>query len=165
MQEQQDAEHLVRMKPRLVLFVARSAVVMLLLVVGSMLLVPAAYAMPRQHTAIDASLNAVVYDVSRGRYSSYYAADLFYMGSSIKVPIMLTFFRMIEREGRGISGEEMYLLTTMIENSNNDSAFTLYHGEIGGAAGVAQYLQWIGISGIYPDDAAFGYSLASPYAM
>jgi len=35
----------------------------------------------------------------------------------------------------------------MIENSNNDSAALLYNGEIGDAAGVAAYMQRIGITG------------------
>jgi len=87
------------------------------------------------------------------------------MGSSMKVPIMLTFFNMIEREGREPTAHEMGLLTTMIENSNNDSASALYYGEIGGAQGVARYLASIHIADLEPDPDAWGYSLVKPQAM
>ena len=83
----------------------------------------------------------------------------------MKVPIMLTFLDMTEREGREPDTDEMSLLVTMIENSNNDSASALYYGEIGGAAGVARYLQSMGISGLSPDPDAWGYSLITPLAM
>src|SRR5258708_3756688 len=87
------------------------------------------------------------------------------MESSMKVPIMLTFLDMTEREGREPNAQEMDLLTTMIENSNNDSASALYYGEIGGAAGVASYLRRIGITGLDPNPNAWGYSLVTPLAM
>ena len=111
------------------------------------------------------NVNAVVYDVTRQRYYTYHPNAQFIMGSSMKVPIMLTFLDMTEREGRQPTGDEMNLLTTMIENSNNDSASALYYGEIGGAAGVADYLQRIGITGLNPDPDAWGYSLVSPLTM
>jgi beta-lactamase class A len=111
------------------------------------------------------NVNAVVYDVMRQRYYTYHPNAQFIMGSSMKVPIMLTFLDMTEREGRQPTDDEMNLLTTMIENSNNDSASALYYGEIGGAAGVAGYLQRIGITGLNPDPDAWGYSLVSPLTM
>ena len=111
------------------------------------------------------NVNAVVYDVTRQRYYTYRPNAQFIMGSSMKVPIMLTFLDMTEREGRQPTDDEMNLLTTMIENSNNDSASALYYGEIGGAAGVAGYLQRIGISGLNPAPGAWGYSLVSPLTM
>jgi len=83
----------------------------------------------------------------------------------MKVPIMLTFLDMTEREGREPNDDEMNLLTTMIENSNNDSASALYYGRIGGAAGVANYLRRIGITGLDPNPNAWGYSLITPLAM
>ena len=58
----------------------------------------------------------------------------------------------------------MGLLTTMIENSNNDSASALY-GEIGGAAGLASFMQTIGVSGLSPIDGSWGYSVITPQAM
>jgi hypothetical protein len=115
--------------------------------------------------SIGSNVNAVVYDVTRQRYYTYHPLAQFIMGSSMKVPIMLTFLDMIEREGRQPTDDEMNLLTTMIENSDNDSASALYYGEIGGAAGVADYLQRIGITGLDPDPDAWGYSLVSPLTM
>ncbi len=108
---------------------------------------------------------AVVYDVTRQRYYTYNADTQFITGSSMKVPIMLALLDMTEREGRKPDANEMNLLTTMIENSDNDSASALYYGEIGGAAGVAHYLQRIGITGLSPDPNAWGYSLITPMAM
>lgn len=115
--------------------------------------------------SIGSDVNAVVYDVTRQSYYTYHASSQFIMGSSMKVPIILTFLDMTEREGREPNDEEMSLLTTMIENSNNDSASALYYGEIGGAAGVASYLRRIGITGLDPNPDAWGYSLVTPLAM
>ena len=53
----------------------------------------------------------------------------------------------------------------MIENSNNDSAETLYNAEVGDAPGVASYMQRIGIKGLKPYPYAFGWSLITPMAM
>jgi beta-lactamase class A len=112
------------------------------------------------------NVSAVVYDVTRQRYYSYQANAQFITGSAIKVPIMLTFLDMTEREHRQPNAYEMGLLTTMIENSDNDSAGTLYLNEIGGAAGVASFMQRIGVSGVNPTpDGNFGWSLMSPLAM
>ena len=115
--------------------------------------------------SIGGNVDAVVYDVTRQRYYTYNAEEQFITGSSMKVPIMLTFLTMTEQEGREPDANEMNLLTTMIENSNNDSASALYYGEIGGAAGVASYLQSIGISGLNPDPDAWGLSLITPQSM
>jgi beta-lactamase class A len=116
-------------------------------------------------SGIGKNVDAVVYDVTRQCYYSYHADAQFLMGSSMKVPIMLTFLDLTEREGRQPDAHELDLLTTMIENSNNDSASALYYGEIGGAAGVAGYLRKIGIAGLDPDPDAWGYSLITPLAM
>jgi beta-lactamase class A len=83
----------------------------------------------------------------------------------MKVPIMLTFLDMAEQQGREPTDDEMGLLTSMIENSDNDAASALYYGEIGGATGVARYLHKIGITGLDPDPDAWGYSLITPMAM
>ena len=115
--------------------------------------------------SIGQDVDAVVYDVTHQQYYTYNENAQFIMGSSMKVPIMLTFFDMIERQGREPTAREMLLLTTMIENSNNDSASALYYGEIGGAQGVARYLQSIHITDLQPNPNAWGYSLVTPQAM
>jgi hypothetical protein len=59
----------------------------------------------------------------------------------------------------------MYLLTTMNENSNNDSAEALWL-EVGGAPAIAQLMQKLRIPGLSPDYAGeWGYSTISPLAM
>ncbi len=116
-------------------------------------------------SGIGGNVDLVVYDITHQQYYTYNAGAQFITGSSMKVAIMLTFFNMIEQQGREPTDQEMNLLQTMIENSNNDSASALYYGEIGGAAGVASYLQSIGIIGLNPDPDAWGYSLITPLAM
>jgi beta-lactamase family protein len=115
--------------------------------------------------SIGDNVDAFVFDVTRQRYYTYHANAQFITGSSMKVPIMLTFLDMTERQGRQPDANEMNLLTTMIENSNNDSASALYYGKIGGAAGVASYLQKIGITGLNPGPNAWGWSLITPQTM
>ncbi|GHO69973.1 hypothetical protein KSC_088650 [Ktedonobacter sp. SOSP1-52] len=108
---------------------------------------------------------AVVYDVSRQRYYTYNDSAQFIVASSMKVPIMLTFFDTIEQQGREPNDDEMNLLTTMIENSDNDSASALFFDKIGGAAGIASYMQKTGMSGLNPSDDAWGYSTITPQTM
>lgn len=114
---------------------------------------------------LGSNVGVSVYDLSRHSYYTYNANNQFMMASSAKVPIMLTFLDMVEQQAREPNDNEMNLLTTMIENSNNDSASALYYGEIGGAQGVANYMQKIGISGVNPNGDAWGYSTISPQAM
>lgn len=107
---------------------------------------------------------AVVYDESRGQYYTYNPNGQFIMASSAKVPIMLTFLTMTEHQGREPNDQEMYLLTTMIENSDNDSAQALFD-EIGGAGPMADFARSVHVSGLNPDPDAWGWSTVSPLAM
>ena len=109
-------------------------------------------------------VGAVVYDMTHQRYYTYNSNAQFLVASSIKVPIMLTFLDMIEQQQRQPTDDEMQLLTTMIENSDNDSATALYE-EIGQGAAISAYMQKIGVTGLSPDDAAWGYSLITPQTM
>lgn len=169
MQAHKQGDQPARMQWQPSIFMIGTVIMCFLIIVGSTLLQPtqahAATQVSRSNRSSSGYMNAVVYDVTHNRYYSYYAPSLFTIASSMKVPIMLTYFDMIEREGRGITGYEWWLLTTMIENSNNDSASALYYGEIGGAAGVASYMQRIGVTGLYPDPYAWGWSVISPWAM
>ncbi len=115
--------------------------------------------------SIGDTAGAVVYDVTHKRYYTYHANTQFITASSMKIPILLTFLDMTERQGREPNDQEMDLLTTMIENSNNDSASALFYGEIGGAVGVASFLQRIGISDLHPNSDSWGYSQVSPLSM
>ena len=120
--------------------------------------------------------SAVAYDVTRQRYYTYNMNGRFITGSSIKVPIMLTFFDMIEGEGRQPNSTEKCLLTLMIENSDNDATSAFYYGTpyvacpgdfepVGGAAAVAKYMNKIRITGLEPFPTAFGYSTVTPLVM
>ncbi len=111
------------------------------------------------------NVGAVVYDVTRQDYYVYHPLNQFIIASSMKVPIMLTFLDMAEQQGRQPNNDEMDQLTTMIENSDNDAASAFYFGEIGGAAGVANYMHKIGITGLDPDSDSWGYSLITPLTM
>jgi beta-lactamase class A len=111
-----------------------------------------------------ANTGAVVFDVTRNRYYTYNPDRQFTMASSAKVPIMLAFMRMLEQQGRGPNANEMYLLTTMIENSDNDSAQALFD-EIGGAGPMSDLMNVAKIPGLRPDPDAWGWSTISPLAM
>ena len=112
-----------------------------------------------------ANTSAVVYDVSNQHYYTYNSTNQFIVASSMKIPIMLTFFDMIEQQGRGPTSDEMNLLTTMVENSDNDSASALYYNEINGATGISNYMQKIGITGLSPDSNSWGYSQITTQSM
>ena len=163
MQTRKQVQPLVRrtLQPFFILVIV--CIVSFLGIFGNGLLMPVKQA----HGAYQDSgvMNTVVYDLTHNRYTTYNASSQFIVASSMKVPIMLTFFDMIERRGRGPTNQELHLLTTMIENSNNDSASALYFGEIGGAAGVTRYMQKIGVTGLSPNPNAWGYSLMFPLTM
>jgi beta-lactamase class A len=109
-------------------------------------------------------VGAAIFDVTRHRYYLYNASQPFYMASSVKVPIMLTLLAQLEAAGREPNDQEMSLLTTMIENSNNDSAQALFD-EIGGAPALDQFIQSVGIADFSASADHWGYSTISPLAM
>ncbi len=111
-----------------------------------------------------ARVGVVLYDETRQQYYTYNPDGQFTVASSVKVPIMLTLLTMIEGQGRELNDGEMYLLTTMIENSNNDSAQALWE-EVGGADSVGGFLRGVGIEGFAGNPDAWGYSTISPRAM
>lgn len=106
----------------------------------------------------------VVYDESRHHYYTYNMNGEYTVASSMKVPILLTFLTMTEEQGREPNGGEMYLLQTMIENSNNDSAQALFL-EIGGMPPIQSLLGRLGIAGFDPNYDEWGWSTISPLAM
>ena len=114
--------------------------------------------------SLGSDTGAVVYDESRHHFYSYNTNGEFIVASSMKVPILLTFLTMTENQGREPDGDEMYLLQTMIENSNNDSAQALFE-EIGGMPPILGLLQQLGISGFVPNYDAWGWSTITPLAM
>jgi beta-lactamase class A len=115
-------------------------------------------------TSLGPNVGVVAYDLTRQHTYVYNGSTAFIAASSVKVPIMLTFLDLVERQGREPTDDEMVLLTEMIENSNNDAASILYVN-VGSATGVAQYMQKIGVHGLIPNDDAWGYSTITPQAM
>ncbi len=109
-------------------------------------------------------VGVVMYDVTHHIYYTSNSSTQFIVASSMKIPIMLTFLDMVEQQGRDPDDNEMSLLTTMIENSNNDSASSLF-SDVGGASGIASYMQKIGVTGLSPDDDSWGYSMMTPQTM
>jgi beta-lactamase class A len=109
-------------------------------------------------------VGAVVYDVTHSITYQYNPGNSFTVASSVKVPIMLALLTKLEAQRREPNGNEMSLLTTMIENSNNDSAQALYE-EIGDAPGLAAFAEQVGISGLKPLRGAWGWSTITPQAM
>ncbi len=166
MQKQRQLGKRIRMRCLPSFFVGSIMVMNLLGSVGSMMLLPpgrvAAQAVRQRHN--NGITNAVLYDETHHHYYTYNTPGQFIAASSIKVPIMLTFLDMIERQGRKPASHEMRLLTTMIENSNNASA-SVFYNKIGGASGTARFLRKIGVTGLQPNPKAWGYSLVTPLAM
>lgn len=107
---------------------------------------------------------AAVYDLTRGQYYTYNADTRFIMASSAKVPIMLTLLSMVEQQQRQPTGDEVNLLTAMIENSDNDAAQALFN-EIGGAGPMDAFMRGAGIAGFQADPDGWGYSTITPLAM
>ncbi len=105
-----------------------------------------------------------VYDVTHQRYYGLNNTNVFLTASSVKVPIMLTLLALTESQGRAPTANELGLLTAMIENSDNDAASALF-SEINGASGIDTFLQQNGLSGLTPDQDAWGYSQITPQAM
>jgi len=114
--------------------------------------------------SLGSNVGVVIQDTTRQSIYAYNGNRQFLTASSIKVPIMLTLFSQLEAQGREPNSHEMYLLTTMIENSNNDSASALF-AEINGATGISSFMQRIGISGLTPNNNAWGYSQITPQTM
>lgn len=115
-------------------------------------------------TGLGTQAGVVVYDVTHQHTYVYNGDTSFLTASSIKVPIMLAFFARTESQGREPNGDEIKLLTAMIEHSDNDAASALFN-DIGRAAGLASYLHQIGVGDLVPNDNAWGYSQITPQAM
>ncbi len=107
---------------------------------------------------------AVLYDLTHGHYYIYNANTSFIMASSAKVPIMLTFFTMVEQQQRQPNGDEVNLLTAMIEHSDNDAAQALFD-EIGGTGPMEAFMRGVGIDGFKGNPDAWGWSTITPLAM
>src|SRR5262249_43354580 len=107
---------------------------------------------------------AVVYDETRGRYYTYNPTTRFTMASSAKVPILLTYLTMTERQRRTPTSNELALMTAMIEHSNNDAAEVLWESE-GSEAAVGRFLVSVGVRDWKPHPDGWGWSVLSALSM
>jgi hypothetical protein len=74
-------------------------------------------------------------DLSSGAQAACGGSQRFITASIVKVDILATLLYQTQRAGHGLTASQQALATTMIEESNNDSASDLY-GEVDGATGV-----------------------------
>jgi beta-lactamase class A len=107
-----------------------------------------------------------VVDVIRGITYTHNADKSYYVASSVKVAIMLTLLSQLEARRKSPTAKQVSLLTTMIENSNNDSATELYK-EIGWQRGINTFMKKVGITGLKPatPEVGWGLSTITPQAM
>src|SRR5262249_13875881 len=88
----------------------------------------------------------------------------FTMASSAKVPILLTYLAMTERQGREPHGNELALMTAMIEHSDNDAAQALWD-MLGAAPALDRFLRSVEIHDFQPNSGGWGWSTLSPLSM
>jgi hypothetical protein len=107
-----------------------------------------------------------VFDVTRGVDYTYNSDLPFYAASSMKVPIMLALLGQLNGRHREPTTDQISLMTAMIENSSNDAATELYE-EIGWQRGMRQFMEGVGIGGLYAEvpTIGWGHSTITPAAM
>lgn len=111
------------------------------------------------------TIGMTVYDVTHNAYYTYNGDRPFLTGSSVKVPIMLTYLNQVEQEKRSLSADEVGLMTIMIENSDNNAAQEFYDALDDGPPIVA-YLRSHGVTSFSPNTSgAFGWSIFTPTGM
>jgi beta-lactamase class A len=84
-------------------------------------------------------------DLASGAQASYQGASEFVTASIVKVDILATLLYEAQESGQPLTEEDEDLATTMIENSDNDSASGLF-AAIGGASGLDQANQALGLT-------------------
>jgi beta-lactamase class A len=74
-------------------------------------------------------------DLTTGSQEAYGGTEEFVTASIVKVDILVTLLYQAQEAGQALTGEDQDLATTMIENSDNDSASDLYY-DVGGAEAI-----------------------------
>ena len=113
------------------------------------------------------NLGVAVYDVTRNIYYGEYDKETFYLASSAKVYIMVSYLDWLEKQGLKPSSNDLNNLTLMIENSDNVAADNLFYPE-GGAARQASFLNSLGLTSYQPYAPVptfWGYARFTPAAM
>jgi Beta-lactamase enzyme family len=84
-------------------------------------------------------------DLTTGRQAAYGGTQEFVTASIVKADILVTLLYQAQEAGQPLAPEEQDLATTMIENSDNDSASDLYHA-VGGPDAVDDANRICGLS-------------------
>jgi beta-lactamase class A len=85
-------------------------------------------------------------DLTSGTDASYRGTTEFVTASIVKVDILATLLYELQRSGQSLTAGDENLATTMIENSDNDSASALYE-DIGGPEDLDQANRAFGLTG------------------
>jgi len=84
-------------------------------------------------------------DLATGSQVAYLGTREFVTASIVKVDILVTLLYQAQEAGQTLTAEDQDLATTMIENSDNDSASDLYD-DVGGAAAIDDANRVCGLS-------------------
>jgi beta-lactamase class A len=94
-------------------------------------------------------ITAAVYDVSTGQTWTLKPGDAQATASIVKVDIMSTLLAQVTSTGQQLSTADQNLMTTMIEQSDNDSATSLWTAA-GGPSGISTFNGTIGMNQTTP---------------
>jgi hypothetical protein len=113
--------------------------------------VPAASAQQRLTAAVaslvrgDGGQVAVaVDDLTTGAQAAYDGTKEFVTASIVKVDILATLLYQLQQSGQALTAEDQELATTMIENSDDDSASDLYY-QVNGPEGITEVNRLLGL--------------------
>jgi beta-lactamase class A len=84
-------------------------------------------------------------DLTTGEQAAYGGTEEFVTASIVKVDILVTLLYQAQEAGQALTAEDQDLATTMIENSDNDSASALYD-DVGGPAAIDDANRVCGLS-------------------
>jgi beta-lactamase class A len=84
-------------------------------------------------------------DLTTGSQEAYGGTEEFVTASIVKVDILVTLLYQAQEAGLALTDEDQGLATTMIENSDNDSASDLYY-DVGGAEAIEDANRACGLS-------------------
>jgi beta-lactamase class A len=84
-------------------------------------------------------------DLTTGSQDAYGGTEEFVTASIVKVDILVTLLYQAQEAGQALTDEDQDLATTMIENSDNDSASDLYY-DVGGAEAIDDANRICGLS-------------------
>lgn len=102
-------------------------------------------------------IGVTVYDVTHNTFYTYNGNRTFFTGSSVKVPIILTYLDTEEHEGAEPNTSDVALLTQMIEQSDNNAA-QVFYDRLGDGPPIAAYLNRLGVTSYTPNPQGFGWS-------